>query len=78
MELFDLTVNIETQVLKLFDVGTFKVFLALLFVSPFFIFIFSAMFIILIDHILFICFSKYDYNKSGCCKVYSKKLVCKK
>ena len=49
----------------------------------FFIFIFSVIFIILMDHIFFICFSKSGCNKYGCSKysynkAYCKKLVCKK
>jgi len=47
-------------------------------ISPFFIFIFSDMFIILINYILFIYFNKSSYNKFGCSKAYYKKLVCRK
>jgi len=41
----------------------------------FFIFIFSTIFIILMNHIFFIYFSKSDCNKCGCSKFGCKQLV---
>jgi len=39
---------------------------------------FSVMFIILMDHILFIYISKSGHNKSSRNKAYCKRLVCRK
>ena len=73
LELFGLTLNtanIGLQLLKLKVLEFFKVLLSVHRYLFHFFYIFSIIFIILIYHILFICF-----NKSGCDKTYCKKLI---
>jgi len=85
LELFGLvlnTVNIETPSVGIgsvetTSVGLLKVLLlgTLLFVLPFFIFIFSGMFIILMDHILFICFSNPSATNLVVANLVAAKLI---